>query len=64
MSVIYNILCQIAPCKALFKYSNLVCLLCVNFYSLLSCVVDSKEKLQINLGIHKVKAGHKCDIIY
>jgi hypothetical protein len=31
---------------------------------LLSCVVDNKEKPQINLGIHKVKSGHKCDIIY
>ena len=32
--------------------------------SLLSRVVDSKEKLQINLGIHKVKSGHKCDVMY
>ena len=41
--------------------SNLICLLPVNFYCR---VVDSKEKLQINSGIHKVKSGHKCDIIY
>lgn len=44
--------------------SNLICLLPVNFYCHYCHVVDSKEKLQINLGIHKVKSGHNCDIMY